>query len=163
MLALRRILDWCQTRGADVMLQQMWGNVEWNRYPDVDALHSAPRDLEAYAEAIALLAAKLVREWGYTCVKWICINNEPGCDFSWWQGHGKQPLKIGPGLRATRAALDRHGIDLPLVGPDYTGLRWNPEQADFGEWIGAYDFHTYLDEFRLMPPGMSEPERNLKS
>lgn len=162
MLALRRILDWCQSRGADVMLQQMWGNVEWNRYPDVDALHSAPRDLEPYAEGIALLTDKLVREWGYTCIKWVCINNEPGCDFSWWQGHGKQPLKIGPGLRATRAAFDRHGIDTPLVGPDYTGLGWKVKDADFDESIGAYDFHTYLDDFKLMPPGMSEAERNLK-
>jgi hypothetical protein len=163
MLALRRILDWCESRGADVMLQQMWGNVEWNRHPDVDALHSAPLDLEIYAEGIALLADKLVRDWGYTCVRWICINNEPGCDFSWWQGPGGKPLPITPGLKAVRAALDRHDIDIPLVGPDYTGLGWDPDKADFDAFIGAFDFHTYLDEFKLMPPGMSAPEKNLKA
>ena len=162
MRALRRILDWCESRGADVMLQQMWGNVEWNAYPGVDALHSAPRDLDAYAEGMAALVAKVTREWGYTCVKWVCINNEPGCDFSWWQGHGRQPLKIAPGLKATRAALDRRGLTIPLAGPDYTGVSWNVAEVDFDDWVGAYDLHSYLEEFRLMPPGMADADKKLK-
>lgn len=163
MLALRRILDWCQARGVRVFLQQMFCNVEWNRYPGVDALHSAPRDFEAWAEGLAALARKVVREWGYSCVRWLCVSNEPECDFSWWQGDGGQPLSILPGLQAARSALDRAGLqELPLAGPDYTGLNWPVEKAAAClPWVGALDLHSYLDDFRLMPPGHSAPEKNL--
>lgn len=162
--ALRRILDWCQSRGVDVILQQMWGNVEWNSYPEVDALHSAPFDLTAWAEGLAILVEKVVREWGYTCIQWICVNNEPECSFSWWQGHGLQPLKILPGLKAARAALDRRGIAVPLVGPDYTGLGWPVSNGrECLPCLGAVDLHTYLDDFRLMPVGAAEPDKQLKS
>jgi len=159
MQALYRILDYCQSRDVDVMLQQMWGNVEWNKYPDVDALHSAPHDVAVYAESLAKLVEHLVRTRGYTCVKWLCINNEPGFHFSWWQGYGKQPLSITPGLKATRAALDARGLNVPIVGPDYTGMGWATKDIDFDDYIGAYDLHTYLEHFRLMPPGQSEGEK----
>ena len=34
MRILYRILDWCERRQADVFLQQMWGNVDWNAFPE---------------------------------------------------------------------------------------------------------------------------------
>lgn len=163
MLALRRILDWAQSRGCDVFLQQMNNNVEWNAYPGVDALHSAPHDLAAWADGLAAMAGEVTREWGYSCVKWLCVNNEPEAHFSWWQGYGLQPLGILPGLRAARAALDARGLhDLPLAGPDYTGLDW-PEKkvAECLPLVGAVDMHTYLDDFRFLPVGESGPEKLL--
>lgn len=164
MLALRRILDWCQRRRADVVLQQMWGNVEWNAYPGVDALHSAPLDLDAWAAGLAKMVEMVVREWGYDCVKWVCVNNEPECDFSWWQGHGLQPLKILPGLKAARAAMDRLGLTIPIVGPDYTGLGWAASKGkECLAHVGALDLHTYLDDFRFMPIGQADADKNLQS
>ena len=42
-----RILDWCERRHVDVFLQQMWGNVDWNAWPEfrgdaVKRVHSGP-------------------------------------------------------------------------------------------------------------------------
>ena len=55
MQALYRILDTCERLGADVFLQQMWRHVEWNAYPGVHPLISAPRSLEAHARGLATL------------------------------------------------------------------------------------------------------------
>ena len=41
----------------------------------------------------------LVKKRGYTCIKWLCINNEPGAGFSWWQAPPNKPLSIGPAWR----------------------------------------------------------------
>jgi hypothetical protein len=51
MRILYRILDWCEKRHADVFLQQMWGNVEWNTFPEwqgdpVRRVHSGPASME---------------------------------------------------------------------------------------------------------------------
>jgi hypothetical protein len=41
-----RILDWCEQRKADVFLQVMWGNMDWNAFPEfrepVARVHSGP-------------------------------------------------------------------------------------------------------------------------
>lgn len=163
MAALYRILDYGQSRGAHVMLQQMWSNVQWNCYPGVNPLHSAPIDLEAFAHGLGELVHHLLHVRGYACIKWLCINNEPGCGFSWWQGYGNQPLSIAPGLRAVRRELDRRKIDLPLMGPDYTGLTWNVADVDYDDVLGGYDLHTYTARFDFRPTGQSDPERNLVS
>jgi hypothetical protein len=34
MRLLYRILDWCEQRKVDVFFQQMWGNVDWNTFPE---------------------------------------------------------------------------------------------------------------------------------
>lgn len=34
MRILYPILDWCESRHADVFMQCMWGNVEWNSFPE---------------------------------------------------------------------------------------------------------------------------------
>ncbi len=162
MQPLYRILDWCQRRDAGVFLQLMWTNVVWNAYPGEDPLHSAPLDLQVFADGLAALCRHLIRDRGYTCIRWLCITNEPGCSFSWWQGYGNQPLDIGPGLRAVRQSLDRLGIALPLAGPDYTGLHWKVQDFHSDELVGAYDLHCYLEHFGLRPLGGSEPERNLR-
>ena len=90
MLILYKILDWCERNRADVFLQQMWSNVRWNAYPEwredtAGRIHSAPHNLDAFAEGLAALVEHLVRNKGYTCIRWLCITNEPGNRFSWWQ------------------------------------------------------------------------------
>ena len=125
MRILYRILDWNQKNGADVFFQQMWCNAAWLAYPEfrddpVGRVHSAPADLDAFADGLATLMEHLIKKRGYTCIKWLCINNEPGADFSWWQAPPNKPLSIGPGLAAVRKALDKRGLKLPLSGPDTT-------------------------------------------
>ena len=55
MRILYRILDWCERRHVDVFLQQMWGNVDWNAWPEfrgdpVKRVHSGPYSMEEFAD-----------------------------------------------------------------------------------------------------------------
>lgn len=153
MRILYRILDWAEQNGVDVFLQQMWGNVEWNAYPElrkdsVGIATSAPASLDEFAHGLAELAHHLLRVKGYRSIRWLAINNEPGYSWSWWQGPDGKPLPITPGLEAVRKALDARGVTLPLSGPDWTDLpELDPQKVDFDPWIGAYDLHSYTAVF----------------
>jgi hypothetical protein len=136
MRTLYRILDWCETNHADVFLTQMFAHVEWNKLPGQDALKSAPKSVEDFAEGLATLVDHLLNKRRYTCIRWLCIVNEPGISL-WWVGE----CPLSDGLKATRKALDAKGIALPLSGPDsVNGAMLN---AEFDKFIGAYDTHTY--------------------
>lgn len=138
MRTLYLILDWCEANRADVFLTQMWGHVEWNKLPGLTAVESAPNSMEDFAEGLARLADHLLNTKKYTCIRWLCIVNEPGC--LWWKGD----RSLTEGMRAVRKALDARRIALPLSGPDWTGLPdLNPGQIDFDDAVGAYDIHAY--------------------
>jgi hypothetical protein len=145
MRTLYRILDWCQRNDADVFLTEMWRDVEWLGYPDVHPLVSAPASLEDFAEGLAALASYLVREKRYTCIKWLCIANEPpGGTWGYWWSRGPDNAPFSPAFKAVREALDRRGMALPLCGPDWTdspGL--DPAKIDFAPYVGAFDIHSY--------------------
>jgi hypothetical protein len=153
MQILYRILDWCERRHVDVFLQQMWGNVDWNAWPEfrgdpVKRVHSGPCSLDDFAAGLAALLAHLIQERHYTCIRWLCINNEPGYDWSWWQRPPNQLMSLRDGLAAVRQALDRKGISVPLSGPDRTDLpEFNARDIDFDPFIGAYDLHSYFARF----------------
>jgi len=153
MRTLYRILDWAERKQVDVFFQQMFSNVAWNAYPALrrnpkGVLTSAPYSLEDFADGFATLAEHLLRVKGYHCIKWLCITNEPGCDFSSWQGPDGKPLPFTPGVKAVRAALDRKGIGVPISAPDWTDLpELDPAKIDFDAYIGAYDIHSYMSKF----------------
>jgi hypothetical protein len=168
MRILYRILDWHQRQGADVFFQQMWCNTAWLAYPEfrddpVGRVHSAPYDVPAFADGLATLMEHLIKKRGYTCIKWLCINNEPGAGFSWWQAPPNRPLSIKDGLVAVRAALDRRGLELPLSGPDMSvGFPAEaPGPFDYLGLLGAYDFHDYGADFDFRTQGhMAKQVRN---
>ena len=150
MQALYRILDACERLGADVFLQQMWRHVEWNSFPGVHPLISAPRSLDDHARGLATLVEHLLGTKGYRCIRWLSIANEPpGGTWGYWWSYGAAPAPAGltpitPALAALRRELDARGLDLPLSGPDWTDLPPFPGSAiDFDEHVGAYDIHTY--------------------
>jgi len=150
MLALFNILDWAEANNADVFLQQMWSNVEWNSYPEVQPLLSAPKSLSDFAEGLASLVEYLLHEKEYTCIKWLCISNEPpgGSWGSWWS-KGEQDALLTPALKEVRSALNKKNIQIPISGPDWTDLpEFDERKIDFDEYIGAYDIHSYqgIDE-----------------
>ena len=163
MRILYRILDWNQRKGADVFFQQMWCNAAWLAYPEFHddparRVHSAPTDMDAFADGLATLMEHLLKKRGYTCIKWLCINNEPGAGFSWWQAPGNKPLSIGPGVAAVRKALDKRGLKLPLSGPDFTnGFLDKPSGIDYLGLLGAYDFHDYGADFDFRTGATSWP------
>lgn len=150
MAALYKILDWAEASNADVFLQQMWSNVKWNSYPGVQPLLSAPRSIEDFAEGIGSLAEHLLKVKNYTCIKWICITNEPpgGSWGSWWST-GEKDAPLTPALKEVRRVLDEKKLDLRISGPDWTDLpEFDAGKIDFDKYIGAYDIHSYqgMDE-----------------
>ena len=150
MLALYKILDWAEANNADVFLQQMWSNVKWNAYPNVQPLLSAPKSLEDFAESFSRLIEYLLIEKKYTCIKWLSITNEPpgGSWGSWWST-GDKDAAITPALKEVRSVLDEKKINVPLSGPDWTDLpHFDATKIDFDPHIGAYDIHSYqgIDE-----------------
>ena len=144
MQALYRILDWCERNKADVFLTQMYSNVEWNAYEGVSPVQSAPKNMDDFAVGLATLVDHLINKKKYTCIKWICITNEPAGDWSWWLGPGRKMLSITPGLQAVRAELDKRGIRIPLSAPDWNHIGDPPANGfDFAPHVGAYDSHDY--------------------
>jgi len=150
MRILYRILDWCQKHQADVFLTQMWSNVAWNAFPEfrntpTGIVHSGPCSMDDFAEGLAACVEHLVKAKGYTCIKWLCITNEPGYKWAWWNKPPAEPMPLRPGLEAVRKALDQRGLAVPLSAPDMVGVPpLNPQRFDFHELVGAYDFHSYF-------------------
>jgi len=147
MLALYKILDWAEANNADVFLQQMWSNVKWNSYPDVQPLISAPKSISDFANGLSTLVDYLINMKKYTCIKWLCLTNEPpgGTWGHWWSSseHGRN-TPITPALKAVRNALDEKNLDIQISGPDWTDLPpFDTNKIDFDEYIGAYDIHSY--------------------
>jgi hypothetical protein len=145
MRTLYRILDWCQRNDADVFLTEMWRNVDWLACPEVHPLLSAPNSLEDFAEGLAALADHLIRQKHYTCIKWLCIANEPpGGTWGYWWSRGLDDAPLAPAFKAVRQALDRRGLALPLSGPDWTDMpKLEPAKLDFAPYLGAFDIHSY--------------------
>ncbi len=158
MRILYRILDWCEKTHSDVFFQQMWCNAAWLAYPEfrddpTARVHSAPVDMDAFADGLATLVEHLVKHRGYTCIKWLCITNEPGY---WWLAPPNRQLPLKPGLEAVRRALDKRGLKLPLSGPDFCdGVPpvAPPKGLNFLDLLGAYDFHEYGTDFDVRTHG----------
>lgn len=145
MAALYKILDWCEKHKVDVFLQQMWRNVKWNSYPDVQPLLSAPRSLKYFANGLATLVKYLKIKKRYSCIKWLCITNEPpgGTWGSWWS-MGEKDAPLTPAFKAVRKALDKKKISLSISGPDWTDMpEFNSKKMKFDKYLGAYDIHSY--------------------
>lgn len=143
MQTLYRILDDCQDNHVDVFLTQMWSDVEWNAFPGVNRLQSAPRSVEDFANGLGALLEHLIKTRHYKCIHWLCIVNEPARDWGWWLGPGGQPLSLMPALHAVRAELDRRGIAVGLCAPDWV-LGQDTTTFNFDDPVtAAFDVHNY--------------------
>lgn len=161
MRILYRILDWCQQNETDVFLTQMWANVAWNAFPEfadrpAGVVHSGPRSMGDFGEGLAACVEHLVKTKGYTCIKWLCITNEP---HGWWWQPPQKAMPLLPGLEAVRKALDARKLSVELSAPDTVGVpECRPETFDFHECVGAYDFHSYF-----VPMDRSKDHRPMQS
>ena len=163
MKILYRILDWCQKNRADVFLQQMWGNVKWNTYPEwrddpATRVHSAPVDVQAFADGLATMVEHLVKKKGYTCIRWLCLNNEPGYGFSWWQEPPDKAMMPYRAVELVRKALDAKGLaNIPICGMDITTPappKYKTRPFEVSDQLGAYDFHSYSENFDWCTNGL---------
>ncbi len=148
MKTLYRILEHCSKNKVDVYMTMQWQGVAWNAHPGVNRLQSSPKSAEDFAVSYATLLAHLVKDRGYDCIRWITVNNEPGMKVGWWQGPGGEPDSIMPALRATRAELDKRGLQgIALSGPD--GHEINSGNFDPSDpAVGAVSMHSYTGKFK---------------
>jgi hypothetical protein len=146
MKTLYRIPDFCQENYADVFLTQMWGDVDWNAFPGTSRLTSAPKSAGDFAQGLATLMEYLIKTRNYTCIRWLCIANEPGMSWGWWLGADGKPASLMPALHAVRAELDKRGISVGLAGPDWSPMDQSQNSPDFDfndRAVAAFDAHNY--------------------
>lgn len=152
MKILFRWLDYCQQRDVDVLLQEMWPDVEWLAHKElknnrIGLLCSAPNDFDAWADGFVTLVDFLVNIKGYSCIKWLSIANEPLGNDSWWQDADGMPQNILPAIKAMELRLKQKQLAIKIAGPDqvnYVGLKVN---WDIQNYVGAYSFHEYSSTF----------------
>jgi len=144
MKALYRILDWCQTNHVDVFFTQMWADVEWNKFENVSRLQSAPKSVDDFATGLGTLLQHLVKDKGYTSIKWLCMVNEPGGSWGWWLGPDGQSMDLMPAIHALRAELDKRGLTgVGVSGPDWGLTQGTPDFNFDDKTVGAWDSHNY--------------------
>lgn len=145
MQALYHILDWCEQNNCDVFLQQMWGYVEWNAYPGVHPLISAPKSLDDFAHGIATLIEHLKVKKGYSCIKYFCMTNEPpGGPWGYWWEYGDAKGSIDDAWKRLKQEFDARNIAIPISGPDWTSMPpLREEKLTFAPYLGAFDIHSY--------------------
>ena len=145
MQALYKILDWCQQNKADVFLQQMWGYVEWNAYPGVHPLISAPKNLDDFSDGIATLIEYLTKTKGYTCIKYFCMTNEPpGGPWGYWWEYGDAKGSINDAWKRLKEEFDHRKINIPISGPDWTSMPpFDEKKLVFAPYLGSFDIHSY--------------------
>jgi hypothetical protein len=149
MLRAIRFLAWAQSRGVDVLLQQQSHATRWNSLPDQNPGNSAPRDLDAFAEAFTTMVEYLVKQRGFSCIRSLNIANEPMNHWGWWKGGD-----VRDGYAAVRKELDKQGITLPLAGTEYfEGVKDGDRVVDWwrhnSNWehckpyLGIWENHEY--------------------
>jgi hypothetical protein len=152
MKVLYKWLDYCQNNNIDVLLQEMWPNVEWLAHESfrddpVELLRSAPNDFEAWADGIGQLLDFLVKDKNYTCIKWFSIANEPMEHWSWWKAKDGSPQDILPGLIAVKNEIDERKLPVQIAAPDfpmkYTHKGLDQHTIECCKYAGAYSFHDY--------------------
>jgi len=129
-----RALDQYQRLGAAVNVT----GVEWS-------MRTPFAEPTAMARALGALLEHLVKDLGYTCIRYWTLSNEPNVSF---YRRGADFDTYREIHRLVRAEITRRGLDIQIVGSDDTsGLTWFREcVTDPGYWEVADVFasHQYL-------------------
>ncbi|MDQ8194765.1 hypothetical protein QEH59_10035 [Coraliomargarita sp. SDUM461004] len=173
MQILDRICAWAQRNGADVLLQQQWGGINWNSFeafrgdPAMET-YSAPADLDAFTTGWMHLLDELYTRRGYTCIKWVNIINEPG--YWWWhtpesyrilreEGDRERSKDLQYDYLNKACALVRKRLQIEhpsvrLMGPDETDMPVYERLANeaWFQNVDDIDFHSYNSIFDHCAP-----------
>ena len=148
MLALYKILDWAEENDVDIFLQQMALGAEWNAFPEIHPLISAPRNLKDHVESISTLLIYLTKEKGYSCIKYFCMANEPpppdGQGWGYWWEYGDHPGRIEDAWKLLREEFDLKGLPISISGPDWVFSNWLfLEKMECAAYFDSIDIHCY--------------------
>lgn len=153
---LYKYLDYCEVNNIDVFLQNYFNNVEWLAVPTaknnpVNIIRSAPNDLEAYTDGLIKLLQYLTINKKYTCIKYLCLTNEPFENWSWYIAEFNPDRFESPekAYKLMHEKIKKKNINIKLSGPDvsiYLSSKINPEMSIFN-YFDAYDVHSYVTRF----------------
>lgn len=151
MRVLFRILNWCQSRGAVVFLQQQYNNVEWNAFPEfrgdeIAVLRSGPYSLEDYTHGLVSLVEFLVKERGYTCIRYLGLSNEPH-EWCCWRSPTQDLMPMLPAAEAVSRELAARSLPVTLAGPDYVETPCSDAIDALAPHFGAFEIHSYGGSF----------------
>lgn len=131
MRRLYPILNYCQSHHIKVLLGE-WG-------PPFGMKIDDPR----WSTLITDELQYLIRQRGYTCIKWFNKQNEPSGDKAYFQQWRTSQLSLNAAL--TRTGLTKY---VKQVGPDTSGERlfsWVHDCAkQLSIALGAYEIHWYV-------------------
>jgi len=93
---------------------------------------------------LGTLLEHLVKTKGYTCIRWLCLVNEP---VRWWGTAGER-ISLMPAIQAVRTQLDRRGLEnVAISGPDDFSDPQGERLRELFDWddpaVGALDMHHY--------------------
>ncbi len=151
MRALYRQLDVCEKLGTTVFLSDWGAEKAWTTAPGIQGV-----DDPQYAEVIGTYLDYLLREKGYTCIRYFIMTNEPNWevgDFDKWKR----------GLRNVAGVLKKRGLDkrLTLAGSDTsqdgTNESWHRLAVDqLHDVLGVYYIHRYAQRDRVKRGGLED-------
>ena len=173
MISLYEYLDACQGLGVKVNLT-VWGAPKnfgdagsvyryWMAFDTASDWITAPKDLEEWAESVAVLLKHLIEHRGYTIIKDVTLVNEPNGSF--WNGDNVIDFSYYSEMyRVTSLMLERYGIRnrIRLVGPDDSNdYSWFQNAAQsMNDVIDIYDSHNYQFGIDDVEPSYIELLRN---
>ena len=151
MRVLFRILDWCQSRGAIVFLQQQYNNVAWNAFPEfrsdeIATLRSGPYSLDEFTHGIVSLVDFLVRQRGYDCIRYLGLSNEPH-EWCCWRSPAQDLMPMLPAVEAVSGELASRNLPVTLAGPDLVESACSADMEALTPHFGAFEVHTYGGAF----------------
>ena len=136
---LQKMLDYCQRNNINVQFGE-WGHQEKEGVID-----------EAWLNDCANFLAYLVKDKGYSCIKYFTMVNEPNGDWSSIDGNYNKWSLLVENFYDKIAQL---GIEnsVEIMGPDVAV--WTSSDApwltnskkDLSKQLGAFDIHTYPNE-----------------
>ncbi len=147
---LCRLLEYCQSRGAAVLLGDYGVPGFWGYPGGVDRVDD-PR----FVAMTTRYVEYLVRERGFDCIRYYILTNEPNGAWACTDGDWAQWKR---GVEMMHDSFRRAGLDVLISGPDVVEMAENDasEYPTGREWveqsvrqldplIGCYDVHCYAD------------------
>ena len=144
-----KILDYCQRNGIVVLLGDYGVPGFWGYPGNIDRVDD-PRFIEMTTQYVSFL----VKEKGFSCIKYYIITNEPNGDWACTRGDWDQWKK---GVEMMAEAFANEKLDITMAAPDvvelsnnhkskYTGWQWVEQSVkQLDHLTGVYNVHCYAD------------------
>lgn len=144
MLSHYRTLDLYERLGTQVNIT----GVEWS-------MPESYRDPEAFARAQGMLLSHLIRDKGYSCIRYWTLTNEPNGAFTGMGYSFDDFVRIH---ELVRAEFAQRGLDIQIVGSDDAqDFRWfercltTPAYYEVSDLFSSHRYFPFLDRDIVVP------------